>query len=152
MKEHFKFAHIPSMLALAIGAVVLAPSVTNAQQIGGTVSDTTGGVLPGVTVEARSPGLIEGVRTVITDGNGQYLIIALEPGTYAVTYSLPGFGTLIRDELELNTGFTANIDIENTRSYSLPRGAAELSCWVRPVCQFKNLKPPSTSTPPKVGR
>ena len=78
----------------------------------GLVADTTGGVLPGVTVEARSPSIIEGVRTAITDGNGQYLIIALEPGTYAITYSLPGFGTLIRDGIALSTGFTATIDVQ----------------------------------------
>ena len=99
----------------ALGVVVcllLAPGLASAQAIGGTVTDTTGGVLPGVTVEARSPAIIEQVRAGITDGNGQYLIIALEPGTYSITYSLPGFGTLVRDEIELSTGFTASIDIE----------------------------------------
>ena len=99
----------------ALGVVVcllLVPGLASAQAIGGTVTDTTGGVLPGVTVEARSPAIIEQVRAGITDGNGQYLIIALEPGTYSITYSLPGFGTLVRDEIELSTGFTASIDIE----------------------------------------
>ena len=64
-----------------------------------------------MTVEARSPALIEQVRTAITDGNGQYLIVALEVGTYDVTYSLPGFGSVLREGITLNSGFTANIDI-----------------------------------------
>ena len=97
---------------LAALALVLLPSAAAAQQIGGTVSDSTGGVLPGVTVEARSDALIEGVRSAITDGNGQYLIVALEVGDYDVTYSLPGFGTVVREGVSLSSGFTANIDIQ----------------------------------------
>jgi len=97
---------------VALTCLLLAPAVASAQQIGGTVSDTTGGVLPGVTVEVRSPALIEQVRTAITDGNGQYLVVALEIGTYSVTYSLPGFGTLVRDQIEMSSGFTANIDVQ----------------------------------------
>ncbi|MCY4599169.1 MAG: carboxypeptidase regulatory-like domain-containing protein [Acidobacteria bacterium] len=94
--------------------LLLAPGLAAAQgsAIGGTVSDETGGVLPGVTVEARSPAIIEQVRTAVTDGNGQYLIVALEPGTYSVTYSLPGFSTLIREGIELSIGFTASIDVQ----------------------------------------
>ncbi len=99
-------------LAGICACLLLAPGVVQAQQIGGTVTDTTGGVLPGVTVEARSPALIEQVRTAITDGSGQYLIVALEPGDYSVTYSLPGFGTVVREGIELSTGFTANVDIQ----------------------------------------
>lgn len=99
---------------LGIFAVVLlVPGLASAQNaaISGTVTDTTGGVLPGVTVEARSPGMID-IRTSITDGSGAYQIVALEPGTYAVTYSLPGFGTLVRDGIQLSTGFTANINVQ----------------------------------------
>ena len=92
--------------------LLLGPGLASAQQIGGTVTDATGGVLPGVTVEARSPALIEQVRTAVTDGSGQYLIVALETGEYAVTYSLPGFGTVVREGIQLSTGFTANIDIQ----------------------------------------
>ena len=66
--------------AAGIVALLLAPGVATAQRIGGTVTDATGAVLPGVTVEARSPALIEQVRSVVTDGGGQYLIVALEPG------------------------------------------------------------------------
>ena len=95
----------------AVGLLLL-PALASAQAIGGTVTDTTGGVLPGVTVEARSPALIEQVRTAVSDGSGQYLIVALETGTYAATFTLPGFSTVVREGIVLGTGFTANIDIE----------------------------------------
>ena len=95
-----------------IACVLLGAGVASAQQIGGTVSDTTGGVLPGVTVEVRSPNIIEQVRTAVTDGAGQYLVVALEPGTYSVTYTLPGFTTLVREGIVLTTGFTASVDVQ----------------------------------------
>ena len=98
--------------ALAAVFLCLAPGAASAQTIGGTVSDETGGVLPGVTVEARSPALIEQVRTAVTDGNGQYRIVALESGAYSVTFSLAGFSTLVREGIELTTGFAANVDAE----------------------------------------
>ena len=69
----------------------MAFAQTSAGSIAGTVRDTTGAVLPGVTVEASSPALIEKVRTVATDGEGQYKIIELRPGTYTVTFTLRGF-------------------------------------------------------------
>ena len=116
MSAHHRYP-VPTLTVILSAAVVcllLAPSVAIAQgsAIGGTVTDTTGGVLPGVTVEARSPSIIEQVRTAVTDGNGQYLIIALEPGTYSVAYSLAGFSTLVREGVELSTGFTASIDVQ----------------------------------------
>ena len=85
----------------------MLPGVASAQGsgIGGTVSDTTGGVLPGVTVEARNPASIEEVRTVVTDGAGQYAIVALEVGIYEVTFSLPGFNTVVREGIDLSSGF-----------------------------------------------
>ena len=95
-----------------IACLLLAPGLARAQQIGGTVTDTTGAVLPGVTVEARSPAIIEQVRTAVTDGAGQYLIVALEPGTYTVTYTLPGFNTFVREGIELTSGFTASINVQ----------------------------------------
>ena len=97
---------------MAAAFLWLAPGAASAQTIGGTVSDETGGILPGVTVEARSPALIEQVRTAVTDGNGQYRIVALEPGAYTVTFTLPGFSTLVREGIELATGFAANVDAE----------------------------------------
>jgi hypothetical protein len=94
--------------------LLLIPSLAIAQSsgIGGTVTDATGGVLPGVTVEARSPAIIEQVRTAITDGSGQYAVAGLESGMYSITYSLPGFGTVIREGIDLNAGFTATVDIQ----------------------------------------
>ena len=80
--------------------------------IAGAVRDTSGGVLPGVTVEAASPALIEGTRSATTDGAGQYRIIDLRPGTYTVTFSLPGFNTVRRDGIELTGSFAATINIE----------------------------------------
>src|SRR5438270_10280248 len=75
--------------------------------IGGIVRDPSGAVLPGVTVEASSPALIERVRTVVTDDRGEYKIINLVPGTYAVTFTLAGFQTMRRAGIELTANFTA---------------------------------------------
>ena len=97
---------------LVIASLLLVPSVTSAQAISGTVTDATGNILPGVTVEARSPVLIEQVRTALTNGAGQYQIVELRPGTYSVTYTLTGFSTLVREGIELTSGFTANIDVQ----------------------------------------
>src|SRR5438128_8592222 len=97
---------------LVIAGLLMAPTVTRAQAISGTVTDATGGVLPGVTVEARSPVLIEQVRTAITDGAGQFLITGLTSGTYAVSFSLQGFNRAVREGIELSAGFTANVSIQ----------------------------------------
>ena len=96
--------------AVVVALVMLVASTASAQGIAGTVSDDTGGVLPGVTIEATSPALIEGVRTAFSDGEGRYNIINLVPGTYSVTFTLPGFSTIIREGVVLTAGFTANID------------------------------------------
>ena len=93
-----------------ISCLFLAPTLASAQSIGGTVTDETSGVLPGVTIEVRSPALIEQVRTAVSDGAGQYLITGLEPGVYAVTFTLPGFSTFVRDGIELIGEATANVD------------------------------------------
>src|SRR5688572_26287652 len=87
---------------LIAAMVWLLPSAVFAQaSLTGTVRDSSGSVLPGVTVEAASPALTEKTRTVVTDSNGVYRIIELNPGTYSVTYSLPGFGTVKRDGIQL---------------------------------------------------
>src|SRR5688572_27844785 len=97
----------------AFAAALLIPSAVYAQaSIAGVVRDTSGAVLPGVTVEAASPALIEKVRTVVTDGAGQYRVIDLRPGTYSVTFTLPGFNTVKRDGIELTGTFNANISAE----------------------------------------
>ncbi len=78
----------------------------------GTVRDASGGVLPGVTVEVASPALIERVRTTSTSEGGQYRVIDLRPGTYEVTFTLPGFNTIKRDGVVLTTDFTAQVNID----------------------------------------
>jgi hypothetical protein len=80
--------------------------------IAGVVRDASGAVLPGVTVEASSPALIEKVRTVVTDGTGQYRVIDLRPGTYTVTFTLAGFNIVRREGIVLAGTATANIDAE----------------------------------------
>lgn len=104
---------------LVVGAVllfcVLLALPVAAQQgsgIAGVVKDDSGAVMPGVTVEASSPALIERVRSAVSDGSGQYKIINLLPGTYKVTFTLPGFNTFIRDGIELTTNFTAQVNAD----------------------------------------
>lgn len=98
-------------VAVLFGALCF-PHAVLAQQasgIAGQVKDTSGAVLPGVTVEAASPALIEKVRSVVTDAGGQYNIVGLGPGAYSVTFSLPGFRTLKREGIVLTAGFTATV-------------------------------------------
>src|SRR4029450_11060941 len=78
----------------------------------GVVKDTTGGVLPGVTVEAGSPVLIEKSRGAITDALGQYRIVDLRPGTYVVVFTLPGFSAVRREGVELPADFTAAVNAD----------------------------------------
>ncbi len=80
--------------------------------LAGAVKDASGGVLPGVTVEASSPALIEKLRAVITDDAGQYRIVDLRPGVYRMTFTLPGFGMVTREKIELISNFTATINAE----------------------------------------
>jgi hypothetical protein len=96
-----------------LACVVLTPSLALAQaSFTGTVRDTSGAVLPGVTVEAASPALIEKVRTDVTDGSGQYRIVDLRPGTYSLTFALPGFSTSRRDGVEIGGATTLTINAE----------------------------------------
>jgi hypothetical protein len=99
----------------ALAAPLLFAPAAGAQQasgIAGVVRDTSGAVLPGVTVEAASPALIEKVRSVVSDGEGRYNIVNLLPGTYLVTFSLGGFSTLKREGIVLTSGFTANVNAD----------------------------------------
>ena len=103
------------ILLLALASVVAGRSLALAQSgasITGVVKDTSGAVLPGVTVEATSPALIEKVRSVVSDGSGQYRIEALRPGTYSVTFTLPGFTTLKRDGITLTGTFVASVNAD----------------------------------------
>lgn len=101
---------------LGVTSVLLVPARATAQLgssgIAAVVRDATGAVLPGVTVEAASPALIERVRTVVTDAAGQYKIVSLSPGRYTVTFSLPGFATVRREDVDLPANFTAPINAE----------------------------------------
>src|SRR6187401_8904 len=98
---------------LALACLVLLPTAARAQSaIAGVAQDTSGAVLPGVTVEAASDALIEKTRSVVTDGSGQYRIVDLRPGTYSVTFTLEGFQSFKRDALELPAQFTMTINAD----------------------------------------
>src|SRR5690349_17681675 len=98
---------------LVLSAFVLAPVAAFAQaSITGVVRDSSGAVLPGVTVEAASPVLIEKTKSAVPDGAGQYRIVDLRPGTYSVTFTLAGFNTIKRDGIELTGTFTATINAD----------------------------------------
>ena len=100
-------------LAQFVALVVLLPASALAQaSLTGVVRDTSGAVIPGVTVEAASPALIEKVRTTVTDSAGLYRIVDLRPGTYTLTFSLPGFTTVRREGLELAGSITLTIPAE----------------------------------------
>lgn len=96
---------------LAVTGTASAQGTSNST-IAGVVKDTSGGVLPGVVIEATSPVLIEGTRSAVTDERGEYRILELRPGTYSVTFSLAGFNTLKRDGLRLPPTFTATLNVE----------------------------------------
>jgi hypothetical protein len=101
--------------ALALCAVVLLPSLAHAQaQIVGQVRDESGGVLPGVTVEVTSPVMIEKSRTGVTDDQGRYRFEALRPGTYRVSFTLVGFATVVREDVEVPSAvvITLNADMK----------------------------------------
>src|SRR5262249_44940942 len=96
-----------------IFALLLLPAVARAQSaIAGQVTDATGAVLPGVTVEAKSPAIIEGTKTATTDGEGRYQIPELRPGVYTVTFNLAGFTSVKRENLELPANFTAPVSVQ----------------------------------------
>src|SRR5260221_3741280 len=96
-----------TLVCLALPTSVLAQSA-----IAGTVKDTSGAVLPGVTVEAASAVLIEKAKTVVTDSEGNYKIVDLRPGTYVLSFSLEGFSSVKREGLELPSNFTMTINSE----------------------------------------
>ena len=98
--------------AALFAAIVVLPALAQAQSLAGTVRDASGAVLPGVTVEAASPVLLEKVRTAVSDGTGLYRITDLTPGTYTVTYTLPGFVTVKRDAVELSGNVVVTLNTE----------------------------------------
>ena len=102
---------------LAVLILLAVPALSAAQDassgtIAGVVRDEGGAVLPGVTVEAASPALIERTRTAVTDGEGRYRIVDLRPGTYTVTFTLQGFRSVRREGVEMSTGFVATVNAD----------------------------------------
>src|SRR6516162_4614967 len=98
---------------LVLVALVVIPAIAHAQaSIVGTVKDSSGAVIPSVTVEASSPALIEKTRSVITNGSGQYSIDDLRPGSYTITFTLPGFTTVKREGVELAGAFVATVNAD----------------------------------------
>jgi len=104
-----------SVVLVAAACLLVLPTTASAQSaFSGVVKDASGAVLPGVTVEASSPVLIEKTRSVITDGAGRYTIVDLRPGTYTMTFTLTGFANVVREGVELpgNTTVPINIDLK----------------------------------------
>src|SRR5262245_25400807 len=102
---------VPVSMFLSLACATVVGAQTNSS-IAGVVTDPSGAVLPGTTVEVASPALIEKVRTALTDGTGQYKIVELVPGTYVVSFTLPGFASVKREGIILTTGFTATVSVE----------------------------------------
>jgi hypothetical protein len=112
MAHRFQVVSKKRICSVTTGVLCSLAAATSWAQngaIAGLVRDTSGAVLPGVTVDARSPALTERIRTAVTDGQGQYKILDLRPGTYSVTFTLTGFKTVVRDRLELSAETTLNI-------------------------------------------
>jgi Carboxypeptidase regulatory-like domain len=105
-------SRIGVLFAVALGCLLLPTAARAQSAFAGVVKDATGAVLPGVTVEASSPVLIEKVRSVTTDANGLYRIENLRPGTYTITFNLPGFSAVKRDGVELPSNFTSTINAD----------------------------------------
>src|SRR5437762_4393934 len=107
--------HSMRSVALAILVLLLVPIAGHAQGLGtisGVVKDASGAVLPGVSVEVASPALIEKTRSAVSNESGQYQIINLPFGTYSVTFMLPGFVTVKREDIGILANFTATINAE----------------------------------------
>jgi hypothetical protein len=107
-----RFQRIARLVAVAM--FLLPPAAWAQSSITGVVKDTSGAVLPGVTVEASSPALIAGSSTAVTDSQGLYRIVDLRPGPYTVTFTLPGFASARREGIELRGEFVANVNAEMT--------------------------------------
>src|SRR5437773_9508551 len=98
---------IATIWTLAASGPALAQSA-----ISGVIKDASGAVLPGVTVTASSPALIEKAKTTVSDPSGQYRIVDLRPGTYEVTFELTCFQTIKREGIELEANFTASVNAD----------------------------------------
>src|SRR5678816_3661052 len=103
---------LPKTMAICLWLALLPATAYAQASITGIVKDSSGAVLPGVLVEASSPALIEKSRSTVTDASGQYQIIQLAPGTYAVSFTLQGFNIHRRDGIELSGSFVANVNAD----------------------------------------
>src|SRR3989442_6268473 len=114
-RSRVKEENMPALkrILFVVSWLMILPASAYAQAtLAGVVKDTSGAVLPGVTVEAGSPVLIEKVRTAVTDGSGQYRLPELPPGPYSLTFTLPGFATVKREGIELTGVAVTTINIE----------------------------------------
>ena len=149
------------LVLLAIALIVSVPMPAFAQAtLAGLVRDTSGAVLPGVTVEASSPVLIEKVRSGVTDGTGRYTIPDLRPGTYRLSFSLTGFKTVVRDGVVLSgtSVLSVNADLEvgglqETITVSGETPAVDLQSTTRQAVMDQEIVSavPSSRTPFTVG-
>jgi hypothetical protein len=103
---------LATLLAVIAAVVFLSTPAFAQPAVAGIVRDSSGAILPGVSVEASSPVLIEKSRTVVTDGTGQYRIVDLIPGTYSVTFALSGFATIRREGIELTGAGVTTINAD----------------------------------------
>lgn len=129
--------------ATVVGWVMLCSSSASAQGISGLVTDGSGAVVPGVTVEASSPALIEQTRAVVTNDAGRYSVVNLRPGTYTVKFTLAGFTPVTRDGIVLTSDFTAQVNVQ------LGIGALDEVVTVEgatPVVDLQNLAQPRILT------
>ena len=117
-------AFTKSLLLASLGVVLLPAALYAQSGLSGVVKDTSGAVMPGVTIEASSPALIERTRSVVSDTQGRYAIIDLRPGVYKVTFALEGFRSVIQESIDLPSNFTATVNAE------LQIGAVEESMTV----------------------
>jgi hypothetical protein len=100
-------------ILLGLACILFMPAVASAQSaIVGLLIDDSGGVLPGVNVEASSPVMIEGTKTTVTDSQGRYRFVEMRPGNYKLTFSLTGFGTVVREGISVPSNFTATVNAE----------------------------------------
>jgi Carboxypeptidase regulatory-like domain len=114
MIHRTRIARIGPVILLSCVLLAQTALAQQASGIAGVVRDTSGGVLPGVTVEAASPALIEKSRVAISNGEGRYNIVDLRPGTYTVTFTIAGFNAFRREGITLTAGFTATVNADMT--------------------------------------
>src|SRR3954467_13625845 len=133
---------IVARLCAGLALVLMLPLGAAAQTSGiaGEVKDSSGAVLPGVTVEVASPALIEKVRSAVSDGSGRFSVTSLRPGTYSVTFTLPGFNTAKREGIELTSDFTATINAD------LKVGAVEETITVAAASPLVDVQSITTRT------